>query len=146
MCIQPVGHCVSPLSWKKNAPQFFVSTFDFSWDGNQWCFCKQQEDKTTTKSHPFVLTRVSTRGSQAACVMGGIKEEEREGKKTPNKKEKGWRRKKTWNCRAGRRDHVDVCGWSNQALIRPQGTLEAFTQKHFSAFCNFARIGNLYFE
>lgn len=33
--------------------------------------------ETTPKSHPFVLTCVSPRGLLAACIMGGIKEEEK---------------------------------------------------------------------
>lgn len=104
-----------PWAEKKMHLRFFVSTFDFSWGGNQWCFCKQQEDKTTTKSHPFVLTRVSTTGSVAACVMGGIKEEEREGKKkTPNKKEKGWRRKKDMKLQ-GRETGPRWCVWLEQS-------------------------------
>lgn len=75
----------------------------------------------------------------AGCLYNGwYKRGSKRGKKLQTRKEKaeGEERHEI----AGQGDRTTLCGWSNQALICPQGMLEAFTKLFLVPFSIFQKL------
>lgn len=148
MCIHPVGHCVSLLSWKKKCTSVFCVNvwLLLRWKPVMFLQTARGQNNyqiTPIRANPCFHDRIG------GCLCNGrYKRGRKRGeKKPPNKKEKGWRRKKDMKLQ-GRETGPRWCVWLEQSgSDSSSGHFRGFHPKiFFSALCNFARIGDLYFE